>query len=1333
MFFPFCFLPRKNQNKCSNEQGRSLFEIICVLAVSGVLVIVGTWTYRYAMNVRNRNETVDTINKTIAGAVTGLMWQQLDASADGELVRVQASQIISDVPVNDDDAVMTPLDTTVSVWRPTGATQIETENSLNHRSESMYLEVQLDNLPYDVCRQILSGTSGYKSAFKTERRHMGITTGADSSEIDDFCAGIDSTKWTTTSFFTADPGEGSLTLCYSDADINCALAIRIDNPCITYEGTEIAHHARYRDCGVCSNGNLISLDAETARAERPYCQKCGETGNSRTTFKNLPDSLKEGQAVGLCGKCENGFVVVDPSKYNPQCRECLLDQTATELNVSQGARVRNKENGTIRCTNATDGHECGICTDGLCETRWGQVTHRDFDREELRCKDVLEDCCTLDLARNCRVEPTMCTGDLIPNEAADACVCPNGKHLKNGTKDVCVECNINSECPENTFCVTSGIAALGNGAACRSNTYAKGNTCQPCSQDGSMIRAVDEQSCHCPNGETKFCGSTTANICCVEGGTATCKSGCSDNTDCDADYYCAGVGFAGGQGICTKCPEGMHRSKTAATQCEVCAGCKTWDPIKQACVSSCKRGYLCTQITGGSVPDCGGQQCLKLPGDGQPNLSNLVRLPGAINGRIYYVPENNKQYIMTHSSASAFCEYYGLHLATVVEACNKDYYYDSGWDCANISQVGGSTYEICDKRGNNCRTHAISDWNTGNGSGSFWLANIRGNNALRVTYSCGNNHEADRCGAYYPLCYSEETISCPAGYYCPEGNVRQKKKCPAGSYCPMNVTAPVKCPSGTYTDTLGASACLACDPGTYSYAGSTKCTDCPKGWFCEGGDDFGKCPGGTYTDQTKSTACSSCPAGTYNDQEGQPKCKACPAGKYNPEKGKTACTSCPADTYNDDSKTGVTECKKCDEGFYSLEGSTTKSACTSCGAGTYGSGGRCIDCQQGYYCPGGKNRQACPAGTYNPETGKTGIEACLPCEEGTWHTLTARTAATQCTACPAGKYCEKGQEPQLCPEGSYCPAGSKAPTKCEPGTYQDKTGQSSCKKCPIGSYCAGGSEKESCPVGSYCPAGSKAPTKCEPGTYQDKTGQSSCKKCAAGTYNPNSGSTGIEACEACPADTYNNAQGAAACISCDEGFYSPEGSTTKSACTSCEAGTYGSGGRCIDCQQGYYCPGGKNRQACSAGTYNPETGKTGIEACLPCEEGTYAPSTHSTECKECQEGYYCPSESQKQTPCPAGTYQNEQGKGSCKGCPTGSYCPGSGMGPQACPRGTYNPDTGKSLPEECRPCEDGKISSKSGQSKCDSCKKGYYPNCEHTSCVKEKPDCSGNRNFWWLW
>ncbi len=320
-----------------------------------------------------------------------------------------------------------------------------------------------------------------------------------------------------------------------------------------------------------------------------------------------------------------------------------------------------------------------------------------------------------------------CGAGQVGDKCYGSFCCQNGLICsgKTGTS-VCTGCSKNSDCPDlHTFC--------SNGR------------CVPCNQEGTGLRlSADAEHCSCPTGYTKRCGTTSTSVSCLDGGRWTCVRGCFDHTDCQTDYYCSCNGnscpAAGGQ--CQPCPTGTHRDATSATGCLPCAECQVWDEATRSCISTCPEGQVCIQNPGtGFPPDyerCNGDTCLAVPAK-----NSLVHVKGTINKRDFYFPPANALYQMTHTSASRFCEHYGLHLATVNEACVKDYAYDSGYDCPNF--VNNQTFS---DRG---MSYRLSSWHV-ESSGSFWLANLSGYTALRVTYSCGNNHSSVVCNRFYPLC-----------------------------------------------------------------------------------------------------------------------------------------------------------------------------------------------------------------------------------------------------------------------------------------------------------------------------------------------------------------------------------------------------------------------------------------------------------------------------------------------------------------------------------------------------------------------------------------------------
>ncbi len=69
------------------------------------------------------------------------------------------------------------------------------------------------------------------------------------------------------------------------------------------------------------------------------------------------------------------------------------------------------------------------------------------------------------------------------------------------------------------------------------------------------------------------------------------------------------------------------------------------------------------------------------------------------------------------------------------------------------------------------------------------------------------------------------------------------------------------------------------------------------------------------------------------------------------------------------------------------------------------------------------------------------------------------THAVMCYPCPAGYFCERQGQSEICPMGYYCPASTGLDIRsCPRGTYSDEEGryqEDQCKPCPAGQFCDG--------------------------------------------------------------------------------------------------------------------------------------------------------------------------------------------------------------------------------------------------------------------------------------
>ncbi|XP_072885876.1 uncharacterized protein [Hemitrygon akajei] len=568
------------------------------------------------------------------------------------------------------------------------------------------------------------------------------------------------------------------------------------------------------------------------------------------------------------------------------------------------------------------------------------------------------------------------------------------------------------------------------------------------------------------------------------------------------------------------------------------------------------------------------------------------------------------------------------------------------------------------------------------------------------------------------------TKECQTGYYCPSGQSEPAPVgfiCPIDHHCPSGSSNPKPCPPGQYQDQNGQIHCKPCPFGKYcgplhlpgrhieNKPFSVQPIDCPAGYYCIQGIQY-PCPQGSYSNQTAQVSaeqCEACPRGKYCAVEGlshysglcDPGCVCllrattscpsdnitgylCPPGHYCPQ-GSGYGIRCPAGTFGPrGGLSSVMECVLCTPGFYcDMEGLASPTG--PCFPGHYcvlgartGSpfGDQTGDkCPPGYFCPSGTDSpKPCPPGTYQPLSGVTSRNECLPCPGGKY--CESQGQSNVSGDCSAGFYCVSSSRSAFpldgsmgapCPVGHYCPAASSQPWACRNGTYMLYTHADGCDICPSGHYCTDGNRIEKCLKGYYCPT---------------QTGLN-WKKCPKGTYGAALGLQAMSDCTPCDAGFFCSEDGADQVTGpCSPGYYCQMGVDTPTP----EGNNAGIGGPCLE---GTFCPPGSSKPtSCPAGSYSDRSRQSECDLCKP---GYYcAESSTSFLLTPCWPGYYCPGGTSHPTqyPCPVGTYNNRTTAHSdleCLACPAGHVCDRKGLSAPSglcrpgfyCPGGTCNSQT----------------------------------------------------------
>ena len=480
------------------------------------------------------------------------------------------------------------------------------------------------------------------------------------------------------------------------------------------------------------------------------------------------------------------------------------------------------------------------------------------------------------------------------------------------------------------------------------------------------------------------------------------------------------------------------------------------------------------------------------------------------------------------------------------------------------------------------------------------------------------------------------TCQCDAGQYCTLDDP-VCKPCPAGSY--TNEPGQYECTACTGGKTTNGTGQISCEANCKNSAGVSEwetatfeagivtklCTPksdgCAAGYYHDGNNQCESCPAPYTKSHTGATGITDCYA-TVNPGKylTDGNIKDCPTGQYNSsmytlDYNKTSgCAECPVGTTSNDDFTSCTDCtnsenvyewetggkckiKSCEPGY-----EPNGQECKQCDEGHFSSDGtKCTPAQEGYYVPnkGAIGQTQCLAGSYTDQTGQS---ACTDAQEGYY---VSKDGATEQTPCPTvypysaasatsidgcylttytGYYVANagaGQTP--CPANSYCTGGFNI-------KYQAVGGDASCSDETQGLY-------------PYSDADATSKKDCyaivNPGKYLT---DGNIKDCPTGQYNSNTLTL-----------SYNNTS---KCTDAKEGYYVPNKGATKP--TKCSAGSYTDQpgqSKCTDAQKGHYVSGdgATGQTPCPVGSYTDKTGKS---ACTACQSGTTTSGIGQTSCNE---------------------------------------------------------------------------------------------------------------------
>ncbi len=519
---------------------------------------------------------------------------------------------------------------------------------------------------------------------------------------------------------------------------------------------------------------------------------------------------------------------------------------------------------------------------------------------------------------------------------------------------------------------------------------------------------------------------------------------------------------------------------------------------------------------------------------------------------------------------------------------------------------------------------------------------------------------------------------------------------------------------------------VTCPAGEYIAQGTTTCTKCEPGNYCEGITE--EIPTTGATTDLGQTDCGKYNGTDLSSDAGAKSRMEC----YIPCTQNCINTGCPTDatgcTYETKSPTGGGQ--YCVDDNCSGLGNCTATAQTcaaltvTCPSKKYynAASASCTSCTTPYYCPGGTYTIGTTAGNNSCNTGYA-----TTVNEASTTSQCLKSCTVECTSptCPANASCNiatgvtktgtQNQVDQQCSQGAFacdmtvtCDTGyTYTDGVCEPNEYTVRlnAGNGATAGAPATLYLVYN-------TGWYTNANhttsftvlTTPPTHSDQNNYQFRgyyTGQNGAGTKVIGTdYKPaTTRLTGNS-----PIDIY--AYWVQVGASCDEGtYYSGTGTT------------------CLPCPEDYYCPGisyeiggGEGgKYQCQNGSQTNGTGKISYTECFVdcastgCNNNTAACPSGATGCTYANpvtnSGIkYCANDTctsfgacSATTPtcqpttvtCPVGTYYNATSN-KCDICPKGSYCKGGTFeltdgtqGKQDCPDGMTTAQTGQSSGTAC--------------------------------------------------
>ena len=514
---------KRNRIKTHSQSGRSMVEMLGVLAIIAVLSIGGIVGFRLAMNYYQANQIAHEMNmmrtdaqiKIAQGTEKLILGSPYDPISESQLGHIQFNDAY---PV--DFACALADDETV-----------ELSNISCHVANAYYIELQ--NIPEGVCRPLAELVNGmnniiafnvnkneYPGEGKCEAGNENVLNAVFSAEaVSELVACAEDTDCESENASYCDPSRHVCVKCYEDSQ--CAHNQYCENnTCVTCEsgvwnGEECVECTADDDCTDTPDTPKCNTDTNT-------CVECVESGDCeeslvcRENTCSLCETEEECQAKGENYHCSNASICIqclDNQVWNDKSKECV---ECTEDNDCADTPDTPKCNTTTnQCVECIESSNCSaelVCrenTCSLCETE--EECQAKGENYHCSKEDTCIQCPANQVWDNENRECVECTAD---NDCADTPDTPKC----NTTTNQCVECTTNENCFEKD--IKKPVCNTEQGI------------CEPCPNEGEVWNEEQQKcapvvcktnaECFEHLNQNYYCDKTPVDSC-GENETGTCK------------------------------------------------------------------------------------------------------------------------------------------------------------------------------------------------------------------------------------------------------------------------------------------------------------------------------------------------------------------------------------------------------------------------------------------------------------------------------------------------------------------------------------------------------------------------------------------------------------------------------------------------------------------------------------------------------------------------------------------------------------------------------------------------------------------------------------------